>query len=118
MAETDKIPGEPAAPDSYALVAGDAKPVAAPVLDYAPPMPRDRSVPIGLIGAGGISFAHLDAYRKYGLNVVAIADRHLRSWPEPARADPAAVVAFRAVWGSSVTRARLCHDARRPRWRS
>ena len=40
-------------------------------------MPRDRSVPIGLIGAGGISFAHLDAYKKYGLNVVAIADRHL-----------------------------------------
>ena len=76
MTETDKIPGELPAPDSYALVAGDAKPVAAPVLDYAPPMPRDRSVPIGLIGAGGISFAHLDAYRKYGLNVVAIADRH------------------------------------------
>lgn len=65
------------APDSYALVAADAKPVAAPVLDYAPPMPSDRSTPIGLIGAGGISFAHLDAYRKSGLNVVAIADRHL-----------------------------------------
>ena len=34
-------------------------------------------LPIGLIGAGGISFAHLDAYKKYGLNVVAIADRHI-----------------------------------------
>jgi hypothetical protein len=76
MTETGKIPADLPAPDSYALVAGDAKPVAAPVLDYAPPMPRDRSVAIGLIGAGGISFAHLDAYRKYGLNVVAIADRH------------------------------------------
>lgn len=65
------------AADSYALVAADAKPVAAPILDYAPRMPNDRSIPIGLIGAGGISFAHLDAYRKYGLNVVAIADRHL-----------------------------------------
>jgi predicted dehydrogenase len=65
------------APDSYALVAADAAPVAAPVLAYAPPMPSDRSIPIGLIGAGGISFAHLDAYRTYGLNVVAIADRHL-----------------------------------------
>jgi predicted dehydrogenase len=65
------------APDSYALVAADAKPVAAPILDYAPPMPKDKSIPIGLIGAGGISFAHLDAYRKSGLNVVAIADRHL-----------------------------------------
>jgi predicted dehydrogenase len=62
--------------ESYALVAGDAKPVDAPVLDYLPPMPRDRSIAIGLIGAGGISFAHLDAYRKHGLNVVAICDRH------------------------------------------
>ena len=25
----------------------------------------------------GISSAHLDAYRKFGLNVVAIVDRHL-----------------------------------------
>src|SRR5690606_14917957 len=28
-------------------------------------------------GAGGISAAHLDAYRNYGLNVVAICDRNL-----------------------------------------
>jgi hypothetical protein len=65
------------APDTYALMAGDAKPVDAPVLDYLPPMPRDRSITIGLIGAGGISYAHLDAYKKYGLNVVAICDRHM-----------------------------------------
>ncbi|HEX4767675.1 MAG TPA: Gfo/Idh/MocA family oxidoreductase [Lichenihabitans sp.] len=77
MADT----GEPQAqmPDqkAYALVAGEAKPVAAPTLDYRPPMPSDRSIPIGLVGAGGISAAHLDAYRKFGLNVVAICDRHL-----------------------------------------
>ncbi len=77
MADT----GEPQAqmPDqkSYALVAGEAAPVAAPVLGYEPPMPKDRSVPIGVIGAGGISAAHLDAYRKFGLNVVAVCDRHL-----------------------------------------
>ena len=64
-------------PDAYALVTSEAKAIPAPVLDYAPPMPRDRSIGIGLIGAGGISFAHLDAYRKYGLRVVAICDRHL-----------------------------------------
>ncbi|HWJ73210.1 MAG TPA: Gfo/Idh/MocA family oxidoreductase [Kaistia sp.] len=63
--------------ESYALVSPEAAEIAAPALDYRPPMPADRSVPIGLIGAGGISFAHLEAYRRYGLNVVAIADRHL-----------------------------------------
>src|SRR5262249_29040750 len=68
---------ETPSPDAYALVSGDAKPMAAPVLDYKPPMPRNKAVPIGLVGAGGISFAHLDAYKKHGLNVVAIGDRHL-----------------------------------------
>jgi len=71
MTPSDKELADLPSADSYALVAADAKPVAAPVLDYAPPMPRDRSLPIGLIGAGGISSAHLDAYRKYGLNIVA-----------------------------------------------
>ena len=65
------------AEDSYALVAPEAAEIAAPEIDYRPPMPRDRSMPIGVIGAGGISFAHLEAYRRHGLNVVAIADRHL-----------------------------------------
>ncbi len=64
-------------PDAYALAADEAKPIAAPILDYAPPMPRDCSIGIGLIGAGGISFAHLDAYRQYGLRVLAICDRHI-----------------------------------------
>ncbi len=73
----DQQPEGMPAETSYALVAEAAEEVAAPELDYRPPMPRDRSIPIGLIGAGGISFAHLEAYRRYGLNVVAIADRHL-----------------------------------------
>ena len=64
MTEPENAPGDTPSPDSYALVASEAKPIAAPSLNYAPPMPRDRSVGIGLIGAGGISFAHLDAYRK------------------------------------------------------
>src|SRR6185312_8907924 len=54
VTQSDNLPSQ----DSYALVAAEAKPVAAPILDYAPPMPRDRSIRIALIGAGGISFAH------------------------------------------------------------
>ena len=40
-------------------------------------MPKDRSVGIGLFGAGGISGAHLDAYKRHGLNVLAIGSRDL-----------------------------------------
>lgn len=63
--------------DAYALVAEPQVEIAAPEVPYQPPMPEDRSTPIGLIGAGGISSAHLDAYRNYGLNVVAICDHAL-----------------------------------------
>src|SRR4029079_9330066 len=42
-----------------------------------PPMPRRLDHPIALIGAGGISSAHLDAYRKSGFNVKVIASRTL-----------------------------------------
>jgi predicted dehydrogenase len=77
VTQADKSLSDLPSQDSYALVAGEAKPVDAPILSYEPPMPRDKSIGIGLIGAGGISFAHLDAYRKHGLNVVAICDRHL-----------------------------------------
>ena len=77
MTPQDETLSDRPSPDSYALAAGEAKAIGAPILDYAPPMPRDRSIGIGLIGAGGISFAHLDAYRKYGLRVIAICDRHL-----------------------------------------
>ena len=77
MSKTEKPESELPTPDSYALVSAEAKSIDAPVLDYAPPMPRDKSIGIGLIGAGGISFAHLDAYKTHGLRVVAIADRHL-----------------------------------------
>jgi predicted dehydrogenase len=67
---------EPSASD-YALISKAAPETAAPDLPYRPPMPRDRSVAIALIGAGGISSAHLDAYARYGLNVVAICSRDL-----------------------------------------
>ncbi len=67
---------EPRAED-YALVSKALAETAAPDLPYRPPTPRDRSVPIALVGAGGISGAHLDAYAKYGFNVVAICSRDL-----------------------------------------
>jgi predicted dehydrogenase len=47
----------------------------APELDYRPLVPRDLAVPIALIGCGGISQSHLQAYRNAGLNVVALCDR-------------------------------------------
>jgi predicted dehydrogenase len=64
-------------PSAYALTARKAENVAAPDLSYLPPMPKDRSTGIALVGAGGISSAHLDAYRAHGLNVLAICSRNL-----------------------------------------
>ena len=69
--------GEPSL-DDYALVAKPAEETPAPDLPYRPPMPRDRSVPIGLVGAGGISAAHLDAYARHALNVVVVCSRDLK----------------------------------------
>ena len=44
-------------------------------LNYAPLMPKDKSVPIGCIGAGFImADCHLVAYRQAGFNPVAITD--------------------------------------------
>jgi len=68
--------GEPSA-DDYALVAKPAAETQAPDLPYLPPMPRDRGVAIALVGAGGISGAHLEAYARHGLNIVAICSRDL-----------------------------------------
>ncbi|MFN0114032.1 MAG: Gfo/Idh/MocA family protein [Paracoccaceae bacterium] len=58
----------------YALVSAEAAEVSAPDLDYRPPKPKGRH-PIALVGAGGISFAHLDAYRAHGFEVAAILSR-------------------------------------------
>ena len=69
--------GQTPAASDYALAAKQEAEVAAPDLPYRPPMPKDRSAPIALVGAGGISGAHLDAYARYGLNVIAICSRDL-----------------------------------------
>jgi predicted dehydrogenase len=55
-------------------VSACAAEVEAPALDYRPPHPT-REHGIALVGAGGISFAHLDAYRAHGFPVRAILSR-------------------------------------------
>ena len=63
--------------DTYALRTTEAAEGAAPTLPYLPPMPRSYRPRIGLIGAGGIASAHLDAYRSAGWEVAAICNRTL-----------------------------------------
>lgn len=50
------------------------KPMPAPALPYLPRDPRKYRPNIGLIGCGGITGAHLAAYKKAGYNVVALCD--------------------------------------------
>jgi len=63
--------------DAYALKAQAARSIPAPALNYQPPRPKACSPRIALVGAGGISFAHLDAYRKAGFDVAMICNRTL-----------------------------------------
>lgn len=63
--------------DTYALKSAALPQVAAPDLPYQPPMPRAYRPRIGVIGAGGIVSAHLDAYRTAGWEVAAICNRNL-----------------------------------------
>jgi predicted dehydrogenase len=62
---------------NYALTSRAVAEARAPDLPYRPPMPRDRGTGIALFGAGGISGAHLEAYQRYGLNVLSIGSRDL-----------------------------------------
>ena len=70
MSEHD-LPSE----TDYALATKAVAEIAAPELPYRPPVPKSYRPKIALIGAGGISFAHLDAYRRAGFDVAAIASR-------------------------------------------
>ncbi len=63
--------------DTYALKSADVPEMAAPELPYLPPAPRRYRPRIGVIGAGGIVSAHLDAYRTAGWEVAAICNRSL-----------------------------------------
>ncbi len=61
---------------NYALAATKSvREFPAPKLDYQPPTPKRYRPKIGLIGCGGITKAHLDAYRTAGWEVVALCDR-------------------------------------------
>ncbi|HEY6918622.1 MAG TPA: Gfo/Idh/MocA family oxidoreductase [Tabrizicola sp.] len=61
--------------DSYALKSTALDEIAAPDLPYQPPMPRAYRPRIGVVGAGGIVSAHLDAYRTAGWEIAAICNR-------------------------------------------
>lgn len=61
--------------DVYALTSADLPEVDAPDLPYRPPMPQSYRPRIGVIGTGGISGSHLDAYRTAGWEVAALWNR-------------------------------------------
>ena len=63
--------------DTYALKTAALSVVPAPDLPWQPPAPRHYRPRIGVIGAGGIVSAHLDAYRTAGWEVAAICNRTL-----------------------------------------
>lgn len=53
-----------------------SRPVKPPALQYEACDPKRYNPPIALIGCGGISQMHLQAYRDAGYNVAALCDRH------------------------------------------
>jgi hypothetical protein len=61
--------------DTYALRSEALPQIAAPDLPYRPPMPKAYRPRIGVIGTGGISASHLDAYRTAGWEVAALWNR-------------------------------------------
>jgi predicted dehydrogenase len=63
--------------DTYSLKSADVPRTAAPDLAYRPPLPTSYRPRIALVGAGGISVAHLSAYREMGLDVAVICNRTL-----------------------------------------
>ena len=60
--------------DRYALVTEKAPEAAAPDLPYRPRDLGKYRPGIGLIGAGGITVSHLDAYKKAGYQVLVISN--------------------------------------------
>lgn len=63
--------------DDYGLSQiGRTQQVAAPDLPYRPGQPKAYQPAIGMIGCGGISSQHLNAYRNAGYRVAALCDRN------------------------------------------
>ena len=66
---------ETASTDDYSLSGkSEGASVTAPELPYRPRDPKSYRPKIGLIGCGGITQAHLTAYKKADYNVVALCD--------------------------------------------
>lgn len=63
--------------DAYSLKAAEVPETEAPDLPFGPPLPRAYRPRIALVGAGGISAAHLEAYRAMDLDVAVICNRTL-----------------------------------------
>lgn len=63
------------ASDTYALTSVSLPQIPAPDVAYRPPHPTSYSPKIGVIGTGGISASHLDAYRTAGWQVAALWNR-------------------------------------------
>ncbi len=63
--------------DAYSLRTGAVAEIDAPVLPYRPPLPSRYRPRIALVGAGGISAAHLAAYASAGFDVAVICNRTL-----------------------------------------
>jgi len=86
---------------TYAGAAGRAQAtLPAPDLPYRPRNPRHYRPGIGLIGCGGITAHHLNAYRAAGYNVVALCDYDLPRAEERRKAyypDAAVYADFREV---------------------
>lgn len=61
--------------DTYALKSNKLPEIAAPKVAYRPPTPRSYRPRIGMIGTGGISNSHLDAYRTAEWEVAAVWNR-------------------------------------------
>src|SRR4051812_5249964 len=72
--------------ENYDLKATAAATIAAPPLQYEPPMPARYRPKLGLIGCGGISSHHLAAYRDAGWEVAALYSR-TRAKAEQRRAE-------------------------------
>ncbi len=65
---------------NYALDSGAELPsIEAAELSYRPLEPTNRSLRIGLIGCGGISETHLQAYRQAGYDVPVLCDQVLQN---------------------------------------
>ena len=70
-----------------------AREIVAPELPYRPRVPMDTGVGIGLIGCGGITQSHLQAYKNAGYRVLALASRsHERAEARRAEFFPDAAV--------------------------